>query len=180
MIWYHYSQGPPCWRQPRAGVTRSLSVSGVFLPVNACDRFNMSQLRQRRVWSQDPVWWHLVRCVTCQSVLWRLVLFKLGANYIAPMMQDLRVERHITWQPNIYDNPVSCGLILIDSLMWLGDLNLQLWEQDLLDLTRWRAAGLTAASFGLRLVWYAHWSRNTWLISLSVNLWTCDFFWILS
>jgi hypothetical protein len=32
----------------------------------------------------------------CQSILWRLALFKLGVRNIAPMMQDLRVERHIT------------------------------------------------------------------------------------
>jgi hypothetical protein len=31
----------------------------------------------------------------CQSILWRLALFKLGADYIAPIMQDLRVESHI-------------------------------------------------------------------------------------
>jgi hypothetical protein len=32
----------------------------------------------------------------CQSILWRLALFKLGARDIAPILQDLRVERHIT------------------------------------------------------------------------------------
>jgi hypothetical protein len=46
-----------------------------------------------------------------------------------------------------YDNPVSRGLILIDSLMWLGDPSPPHWGRDSLDLTPWRAAGLTAASF---------------------------------
>jgi hypothetical protein len=72
----------------------------------------------------------------CQSILWWLALFKLGADYIAPMMQDLRVERHITWR-----------LILIDSLIWLGDLSPPRWGWDTSDLIHWRAAGLTAASF---------------------------------
>ncbi len=54
-------------------------------------------------------------------------------------------SHHVTW----YDNPVSRGLILIDSLMWLGDPSPPCWGRDLSDLTHWRAAGLTAASFCL-------------------------------
>ncbi len=51
---------------------------------------------------------------SCQSILWRLVLFKLGADYIAPMMQDLRIERHITWR----DMTTLCPAVWSWLILW--------------------------------------------------------------
>jgi hypothetical protein len=100
----------------------------------------------------------------CQSILWRLVLFKLGTDlHRAHDAGSLRWTSHyVMW----YDNPVSQGLILIDSLMRLGNPSPPHWGQDLSDLTLFKGAAQTAASLilSVRWVWYAHWSRNTDLI----------------
>jgi hypothetical protein len=52
-------------------------------------------------------------------------------------------SRDVIWQP------CSNGLILIKSLIWLGDPSPPGWGRDSSDLTCWRAAGLTAVSFCL-------------------------------
>ncbi len=80
---------------------------------------------------------------------------------------------HVTW----HDNPVPRGLILIDSLIWLGDPSTPRWGRDSLDLTRWRAAGLTAASFCLWDCSDTHVGHIIQcLITLPVNIIrTCDF-----
>ncbi len=73
-------------------------------------------------------------------------------------------SRDVIWQP------CARGLILIDSLIWLGDPSPPRCGRDSSDLTRWRAAGLTVASFCLRDCSHTHVDHVIQcLISLSVN-----------
>jgi hypothetical protein len=115
-----------------------------------------------------------------QRALCRLDLFKVGADlHCAHDEGSPRwTSHHVTW----YDNPVSLALILIDSLIWLGDPSLPHWGRDSSDLTRWRAAGLTTASFCLWDLYDTHIDHVIqWLIPFtSEYCWTCEFLWISS
>jgi hypothetical protein len=88
-----------------------------------------------------------------------LALFKLGARDIAPIMQDLHVEHHITWR----DMTTLCPRFDLDWFLamigwsepatwWAGFVGSNLLKG------RWTDHGVILS---VRLFWYARWSRNT-------------------
>jgi hypothetical protein len=98
------------------------------------------------LYSQDA--WRLLtyKGGNCQSILRRWPCSNWVQMISRPCcrISALNVtSRDVIWQP------CARGLILIDSLIWLGDPSPPRSGGDSSDLTRWGAAGLTAASFCL-------------------------------
>ncbi len=104
-----------------------------------------------------PIWIKPFKQDPCQRILWRLVLFKVGADYMAPMMQDLRVERHIMSG----DMTTLCPAVWSWLILWYDSKPATL-KAGFVGSNPLKGHGIDCGLIlSVRLFWYARWSRNT-------------------